>query len=168
VEQVNITCTVLADSDTSCCSVSSKIMDPHCPLQHWCILAILKQSRPHPQRLIHSNNEIYCACRHRPCFHVHVKQTTPSTNESKSQPDTRNTRSCHRFCWVQCLPSWCLTGSTMRTNKKKLFSICFQSTSLRNNFNNLLWISHPLLFDMILLVAPDMLDGFCRMHQLIY
>jgi len=39
---------------------------------------------------------------------------------------------------VQCLSSWCLTGSTVRTNKKKLFSIYFQSISLRNNSNNLL------------------------------
>ena len=61
----------------------------------------------------------------------------------KSEP---NTWSCHRFCWVQCLPSWCPTGSTVRTNKQKLFSICFQSTSLRNNSNNLLQISHSLLF----------------------
>jgi len=47
-----------------------------------------------------------------------------------SQP---NTQRHHRFCQVQCLPSWCLTGSIVRTNKKKLFSIQFQSTSLRNN-----------------------------------
>jgi len=44
----------------------------------------------------------------------------------KSKP---NTQSCHRFCQVQCLPSWCLTGRTVRTSKTKLFSICFQSTA---------------------------------------
>jgi len=51
------------------------------------------------------------------------------------------------------LPSWRLTGSTVRTNKKKSFSICFQSTSLRNNSNDLLWTSHSLLFSMINLSA---------------
>jgi len=45
-------------------------------------LAILKQSRSNQQLLINSNNEIYGACRHRPCFHRYVKQTTPSTDES--------------------------------------------------------------------------------------
>jgi len=47
-------------------------------------------------------------------------------------------KSCERFCCVQCLTGCCLTGSTVRTNKKKLFSIYFQSTSLRNTSNNLL------------------------------
>jgi len=45
-------------------------------------LAILKQSRSNPQRLINSNNEICGACRHRPRFHRYVNQTTPSTHES--------------------------------------------------------------------------------------
>ena len=41
-----------------------------------------------------------------------------------------------------------VSGSTVRTNKKKLFSIHFQSTSLRNVPNNFIWISHSLLFSM--------------------
>ena len=45
-------------------------------------LAILKQSRSNPQLLINSNNKICGACRHRPRFHRHAKQTTPSTDES--------------------------------------------------------------------------------------
>ena len=57
----------------------------------------------------------------------------------KSQP---NTQSCqqHRGCCMQSLPRWCLAGSAVKTNKKKSFSICFQSTSLRNNFDNALQI----------------------------
>jgi len=46
------------------------------------------------------------------------------------------------------LPGWCPTGSTVRTNKKKLFSICFHSAGLGNNSNNLLSISQTLLFCM--------------------
>jgi len=45
-------------------------------------IAVLKQSRSNPQLLINSNNTIYGACGHRPCFHRCVKQTTPSTDES--------------------------------------------------------------------------------------
>jgi len=45
-------------------------------------LEILKQSRSNPQLFINSNNEIYGACRDRPRFHRHVKQITPSTDES--------------------------------------------------------------------------------------
>jgi len=74
----------------------------------------------------------------------------------KSQP---NTQSCHRFFWVQHLPSWCATGSNVRTNKKKLFSICFQSTSPRNNSNNLLQISHSLLFSMILFLPLEEIEN---------
>ena len=50
------------------------------------------------------------------------------------------TWSYHRFCWVHCLPSWCLTGwkHCEDQQKKKLFPIYFQSTNLRNNSNNLL------------------------------
>jgi len=44
--------------------------------------AILKQSRSNPQLLLNSNNEIYDACGHRPRFHRHVKQMTPSTDDS--------------------------------------------------------------------------------------
>jgi len=45
-------------------------------------IAILKQFRSNPQLLFNSNNEIYNVCRHRQHFHVCVKQTTPSTDES--------------------------------------------------------------------------------------
>jgi len=42
----------------------------------------------------------------------------------KSQPDAQN---YHRFYQVQCLLSWRLTGTTARSNKKELVSICFQA-----------------------------------------
>ena len=54
-------------------------------------IAILKQSRSNPQLLINSNNKIYGACRHRPHFHRHVKQTTPSTDESINDKRTSQT-----------------------------------------------------------------------------
>jgi len=41
-----------------------------------------------------------------------------------------------------------MTMEPVRTNKKKFFSVCFQSTGLRNNSNNLPQISHSLLFSM--------------------
>jgi len=69
---------------------------------------------------------------------------------SQWQKSQSTTRSHHRFCYAQGLSSWCLAaGSTVRTNQQKLFSICFQSTSLRNDPNNLLQISHSLLFSMM-------------------
>ena len=45
-------------------------------------IAILKQSRSNPQFHINFNNEICGACRHKPHFHRHAKQTPPNTEES--------------------------------------------------------------------------------------
>jgi len=45
-------------------------------------IAILKQSRSNPQLLINSKNKINRACGHRPRFHRHAKQTTPSADGS--------------------------------------------------------------------------------------
>jgi len=42
----------------------------------------------------------------------------------------------------------------VKTNKKKVFSIYFQSIDLGNNSNNLLQISHSLLFSMSQLKIP--------------
>ena len=50
----------------------------------------------------------------------------------------------------------------------KLFSICFQSTSLRNNSNNLLQISHSLLFSMIVSKCLEtMSDNRCNVEIVI-
>jgi len=54
--------------------------------------AILKQSKLNPQLLVNSNNEIYGACRHRPKFHRHGKQTTPSTDESINDERVNSTQ----------------------------------------------------------------------------
>jgi len=51
-----------------------------------------------------------CKADHPQCWWVNQWQ--------KSQP---NTWSCHRCDQVQCLPSWCPTGSTVRTNKRNFF-----------------------------------------------
>jgi len=40
----------------------------------------------------------------------------------KSHP---NAQSCHRHQQMQCLPDWCLTGSTEMTNKNRFFPIHF-------------------------------------------
>jgi len=110
-------------------------------------LAILKQSRSNQHLLVKQN--LRC---------VQTQTMFPQVCEAdhphhwwvnqwqKSQP---NTQSHHRFYHVQCLPSWCPTRSTVRTNKTKLFSFCFQSTSLRNNSNDLFQIIHSLLFSVI-------------------
>jgi len=115
-------------------------------------IAILKQFKSNPQLLIDSDNEMCDACRHRPHFHRHAKQTTPSTDESindeRASPTHKVTKAfagcivCPDDVWLEAL--W---GPT----KNESFSICFWSTGPRNNYNNLIWISHSLLFGMICL-----------------
>jgi len=100
------------------------------------------------------------ACRPKRRFHRCTKQTTPvlmiqsmtkwPSQHTKSQPTQMGTLS----------PSWGLTGRTVRTNKKRLFSICFQSNCLRNNSTNWLQISHSLLFSKFMGCA--VLQSFCK------
>jgi len=84
-------------------------------------IAILKQSRCNPQLLVNSNNEICGACGHGPCFHRCAKHTSRIIDESMNDKRVSPTQSHHRFYLMQCLSSWCLFGSTVRTNKKKSF-----------------------------------------------
>ena len=64
--------------------VQSKLMPPtkNCAMCAEERIAILKQSRSNPQLLINSDIKIYSACRHRPHFDKHAKQTNHSTDES--------------------------------------------------------------------------------------
>lgn len=59
-----------------------------------------------------------------------------SQSMTKSQPYAQN---CHRCKQLQCLPSWCLTRSTVGTNKKKSFPVSFQSHEIGINSNGFPW-----------------------------
>jgi len=60
------------DQSAQCCALCAKERT-----------TILKQSRSNPQLFINSDNEMCDACKHRPPFQtsMHVKQTTPDTDE---------------------------------------------------------------------------------------
>jgi len=131
----------------------------HKKLHHMCQRAerttILKQSATILQLLINSDNELCGARRCIPQFHRHVKQTTPSADESINDERTSPTHEVatdSNGCIV------CLTDVQLealwRPTKSRLFSIHFQSTSLQNNSNNLL-ISHSLLFSMKIYCDPN-------------
>jgi len=84
---------------------------------------------------------------------------------SQWQKSCPNIRSDHR-CWqMQCLPSMCLSGHHMRTNKKRLFPFCHQSNALRKQFQQCALISHSLLF-VINLALTDQVVLFLTRHSL--
>ena len=119
--------------------VVKKIAAKNCPLCAKARTAILKQSRSNPHLLINSNNEIHNVCRHRTRFHRYAKQATPSTdeiiNEERASPTHEVTTDTNR-CNV-CLADVQLEA-LWGPRKMRLFSIYFQSISLRNRSNNLL------------------------------
>lgn len=92
---------------------------------------IFKQSGPSLQLLIASNNKICGACGHRlrHRFHRSAKQT-PFALMSQSMMNELS----HSAHSVTFAIASCLTGSMVRTNQKRSFSICFQSSSLRKQF----------------------------------
>jgi len=97
---------------------------------------------------VNFNKEINGACGHRPRFHKHEKQTTPITDESindKMASLTHKVATDFAGCNV-CLVDFqqeALCGPTKRT--------------LRNNSNNLMWISHSLLFSMTIEGMRDLM-----------
>jgi len=68
------------------------------------------------------------------CFHP----TTPSTHETINDKSASPTdKVVTDFCQVQCVPTLCLTGSAVWTNKKEtFFFVHFLSIRLRNNSND--------------------------------
>jgi len=86
-------------------SVVKTVATKNCALCAKERIAVLKQSRSNAQFLINSNNG---ACRHRPHFHMYVKQTTPGTDESihdeRASP-TREVPTDLTRCNV-CLANW--------------------------------------------------------------
>jgi len=116
-----------------------------------------------------SNNEIHSACGNMPCFHVHAKQTTPSTDESMNEErasPTHEVPTDFARCNVCLADVWleALQGPT----KRRQFSVLLQCISLRNNSNDLLWISHSLLFivDFVTIVCPSAPMLHCLLWQL--
>ena len=120
----------------------------------------------------HTNNQVVCqqkGAQKTTCFHL--QQHAPSIQVSLDFLHHCSVQWTRKFCFLQCSLSilllsktqneksvvclFCLVfsslvlfalhrgeRSTVRTNKKKLFFICFQSTGLGNNSNNLPQIKH--------------------------
>jgi len=88
-------------------SVVKTVATKNCALCAEERIAILKQSRSNLQLLINSNNEIYGVCRHKPRFHKHAKQITPSTDESINDERTSPTHKV-TTCFARC--NVCLAG----------------------------------------------------------
>jgi len=76
---------------------------------------------------VNSDNKICGACRQDPKFHRHAKQTTPSTVESING-ESQHTKLQQML--VQCLPSWCLIGCTVRLTKSEYFQFTLKAITL--------------------------------------
>ena len=96
------------------------------------------------------HQKLCSVCQRKTCNSQTI-QIQPTTSCQLWQRNLRcmQTQTAFPQAWVQCLPSWHPTGSAVRTNKKNLSSVCFQSSGLRNNSNDLPQISDSLLFGVI-------------------